>query len=91
MEIYKLSCRCGKSVEVTNKDATIMCRCGKVMVYIDDLHPIALYRFKHNLTQAELSDLLGFSRSILARIESNSYNPTDEQRARVRLITGIIL
>lgn len=61
------------------------------MVYIDDLHPIAQYRFMHNLTQVEMSDMLGFERSILAKIESNSYNPTDEQKVKVRRITGIIL
>lgn len=91
METYKLTCRCGRTLEVTDKDATVRCKCRKTMVYLEGMHPIAQYRFKYDFTQAELCSLLGFDRSILARIESNSYNPTDEQKKQIRLITGIII
>lgn len=91
MEIYKLHCRCGRSVEVTDKTAHIKCKCRKNMVYIDELHPVAAHRFKYDLTQGELSSLLDIDRSTLAKIEAKSYNPTEEQRKCIRLITGIII
>lgn len=61
------------------------------MVYIDELHPVAVYRFKHDLTQGELGSLLNIERSTLTKIEAKSYNPTEEQRKRIKLITGIII
>lgn len=63
----------------------------KPPVMPEGLHPIAEYRFKHDLTQAELSSLLKFDRSILAAIEDGRVEPTEEQKKRIRIITGIIL
>lgn len=57
----------------------------------EGLHPIAEYRFKHEFTQAELSSLLQFDRRILAAIEDGTQGPTEEQKKRIRIITGIIL
>lgn len=91
MEIYKLHCRCGRTVEVTDKTAQIKCKCRKNMIYINELHSVAAYRFKNDLTQGELSSLLEIDRSTLAKIEAKSCNPTEEQRKRIRLITGIII
>jgi DNA-binding XRE family transcriptional regulator len=91
LETYKLSCRCGRTVEVTDETAHIKCKCRKNMVYTDELHPLAAYRFKYDLTQGELSALLKVDRSTLAKIETNSYSPTEEQRKQIRIITGIIV
>lgn len=57
----------------------------------EGLHPIAQYRFKYELTQAELSSLLGFDRRILAAIEDGTQYPSEEQKKRIRIITGIII
>lgn len=62
----------------------------KTPVIPEGLHPVAAFRFKHEFTQAELSSLLKFDRSILAAIEEGS-EPTEEQRKRIRIITGIVL
>jgi len=57
----------------------------------EGLHPIAEYRLIHDFTQAELSSLLQFDRRILAAIEERRDDPTEEQKKRIRIITGIKL
>jgi ribosome-binding protein aMBF1 (putative translation factor) len=62
---------------------------SKLKEQYGELHPITQYRFKYDLTQAELSSLLGFDLSILAAIEEEKLEPTKEQKKRIRIITGI--
>ena len=63
----------------------------KRKVMPEGLHPIAQYRFKYDLTQGELSSLLEFDRKILDAIEKGTHEPTEEEKKRIRIITGIIV
>lgn len=61
------------------------------MKYIDDMHPLAVWRFQKDFTQGELASLIQCDRAILNKIENKKCNPTEQQKYRIRLITGIKL
>lgn len=54
-------------------------------------HPLAIYRIKHGLTQAELAALLGVSKSIICRWEARARTPKPQKLLEISRMTGVDL
>lgn len=61
----------------------------KTIVIPEGAHPITAWRLTKDFMQGELSTLLKFDRKILEAIECGIQEPTEQQKYRIRLITGI--
>lgn len=90
-EIFKFICRCGRSIMAIGENTRCRCGCGKLMIRADSLHPLAIYRYSHKLTQAELADLLNIDRSLIAKIETKVAVISCNLKARIKKICNLDL
>jgi Helix-turn-helix. len=90
-KLFQLVCKCGKSIEVIGERTKARCNCKKIMVQVASLHPLVLYRYKHNLTQKELSNLLDVDRSLISKIETNNFRLSDKVIRKIKRITELNL
>ncbi|WP_110952987.1 helix-turn-helix transcriptional regulator [Anaerosinus massiliensis] len=63
----------------------------KPLVIPEGTHPIIAWRLTKDFTQGELACLIDCDRATLNKIENRKINPTDEQKVRIRLFTGVNL